>query len=140
LTLTYIQNQKLLSTPLTTTLLLAPSSLTLLLSLTGIIYTSVHNDAMSHSTCDFWDGYIDGHIFTCTREVAACNIIKSITDTNWADNNRICREAKAGRLMLAGIVVISALSFAAGVGRWWLRRTAKESADERVGRLTRDEE
>ncbi|KAF2032063.1 hypothetical protein EK21DRAFT_87446 [Setomelanomma holmii] len=128
-------NQKLPSTPLTSTLFLAPSILAFLLSLVAIIYASVHNTQISHSTCDFWDGYIDGHVFTCTREVAACNIITSITDTNWANNARICREFKAGRLMLSGTVAINALIVGAGLGRWWVRRNLKESAEERVDRL-----
>src|SRR5689334_7762377 len=97
--------------------LILPSAITLILTLVAIIYTSVHNDFNAKSTCVYYEGHRDGHLFGCTRENAACQIIKSITDTNWADNDRICRELKASRLIIAGIVSVTALSLAAAAGR-----------------------
>ncbi|KAH7075173.1 hypothetical protein FB567DRAFT_597104 [Paraphoma chrysanthemicola] len=132
-------NKQAGSTPLTTVFLVLPSTITLFLSLIAIIYTSVHNKFNNDSTCTYIDGYRDGHLFGCTRENAACHIIKSITDTNWADNDRICRELKAGRLIIAGIVSVTALSLAAAAGRWWVRLEKKESANERVARLVGEE-
>jgi hypothetical protein len=108
----------------------------------SIIVSSVKYESLANSTCKWTEGFYSNAQLTCTRELVACELVNFITDTNWADNRRACRETKGARVVLVPLTVLTFVLVALYGLRMHMMKTVKSvnvSAAERVERL-QDEE
>jgi hypothetical protein len=107
-----------------------------------IIVSSVKYESLAHSTCRWSEGRFSQAQLTCTRELVACELINFLTDTNRADNRRVCRETKGARVILVPLTVLTVVLVALYGLRIHMLKTVKsvdDSAEERVERLLREE-
>jgi len=101
--------------------------------------------AQLRENCNAANGRIPDFKFHCTRELAACQILQTqrggITETNWADNRRCCRETKGARIMLIPFAVLTFLMVLSYAAQLVLvkKQANPETADDRVERLRQDE-
>jgi hypothetical protein len=72
----------------------------------------------------------------------ACELIDFLTDTNWADNRRVCRETKGARVILVPLTVLTFVMVALYGLRIHMLKSVKSTevgAEERVERLQEEE-
>ncbi|KAJ4366388.1 hypothetical protein N0V83_008024 [Neocucurbitaria cava] len=108
----------------------------------SIIVSSVKYESLANSTCKWSEGRFSNPQLTCTRELVACELINFLTDTNWADNRRVCRETKGARVILVPLTVLTFVLVALYALRIHMLKTVKsvdDSAEQRVERLQREE-
>lgn len=109
----------------------------------SIIVSSVKYESRANTTCRWSEGRMSNpQPFTCTREIVACELINFLTETNWADNRRVCRETKGARVILVPLTVLTFVSVALYGLRIYMLRNVKsvdDSAEERVEGLQREE-
>jgi hypothetical protein len=121
---------------------LSASTAAFVATFVSIIVSSVKYESLANSTCKWSEGRFDKAQLTCTRELVACELVNFITDTNWADNRRACRETKGARVVLVPLTVLTFVLVALYGLRVHMMKTVKSvnvSAAERVERL-QDEE
>ncbi|KAH7090685.1 hypothetical protein FB567DRAFT_520420 [Paraphoma chrysanthemicola] len=121
---------------------LSASTAAFVASFVSIIVSSVKYEKLAHSTCSWSAGRYTNSRLTCTRELVACELVNFITDTNWADNRRACRETKGARVTLVPLTVLTFVLVVLYALRIHMLRTVKsvdESAEERVERLQGEE-
>jgi hypothetical protein len=105
--------------------------------------SSVKYESLANSTCKWSEGRFSKSQLTCTRELVACELINFLTDTNWADNRRVCRETKGARVILVPLTVLTFVLIALYGSRIHILKTVKsveDSAEERVDKLLQGEE
>jgi hypothetical protein len=124
--------------------LLLPATLTFLMSLVGLIYTTVIFKSDHRGQCYWEKGYNPNNVFTCTRELAACNIVSYFVNGTYnLALRQVCGETQTGRHLVAPLFVASTLLFGVSIAKVVLGRkegVVGETADERVERLQRDSE
>lgn len=104
--------------------------------------SSVKYEQLANTVCRKGEAWGSNPRLTCTRELLACEMIDYFTDTNWADNRRLCRETKGARVTLVPLTVLTfALVVLYGLRMYILRdnKGGEESAQERVERLQAEE-
>jgi hypothetical protein len=122
---------------------LTASTVAFIASFVSIITSSVKYESLANSTCKWSEGRFLNTRFICTRELVACELINFITDTNWADNRRACRETKGARVILVPLTVLTFVLVALYGLRMHALKDVKvvdDVAEERVGRLQREEQ
>jgi len=114
-------------------------------SFVSIIVTSFKYEHLANTKCRFGEGRegITNPKLHCTRELLACEMVNFITDTNWADNRRACRETKGARVVLVPLTVLTFVMIVLyGLKIWLMPKSVKkvdDNAEERVERLQGDE-
>jgi hypothetical protein len=104
--------------------------------------SSVKYESLANSTCRWSEGRFSKPQLTCTRELVACELIDFLTDTNWADNRRVCRETKGARVILIPLTVLAFVLVALYGLKIHMLKTIKsvnDGAEERVERLQGEE-
>jgi quinol-cytochrome oxidoreductase complex cytochrome b subunit len=104
--------------------------------------SSVKYEVLANSTCKWSEGRFSNTQLTCTRELVACELINFLTETNWADNRRVCRETKGARVILVPLTVLTFVLVALYGLRIHMSKTVKsvdDGAEERVERLQEEE-
>ncbi|KAF9695144.1 hypothetical protein EKO04_007040 [Ascochyta lentis] len=130
-------------------LLVLPGFVTFIVTLITFTFSQVIHNTDNKGQCYWEHGYIPNNVFVCTRELAACNIagyfrkdddkLAMLYDTL----QRTCGATQTGRHLVAPLFVASVLMFAFSVAKLVVEKRQSvfiETADERVDRLTRQEE
>ncbi|KAH7064400.1 hypothetical protein BKA63DRAFT_572308 [Paraphoma chrysanthemicola] len=124
--------------------LLLPATIAFLMTLVGLIYATVIFKSNHHGQCYWENGYYPNNTFICTRELAACNIVSYFRQTRY---NRfmpqVCGATQTGRHLIAPLFAVSTLLFAVAIAKVVMgsqETVTRETADERVERLQREEE
>jgi hypothetical protein len=121
---------------------LSASTAAFVASFISIIVSSVKYEHLANTKCRVGEARSSNPTLTCTRELVACEIIDFITDTNWADNRRACRETKGARVILVPLTVLTFVMVALYGLRTYMQKAVKNvdnGAEERVERLQGEE-
>ncbi|CAO2647554.1 Nn.00g084760.m01.CDS01 [Neocucurbitaria sp. VM-36] len=109
--------------------------------LTSFIWASVNRLNLKNDTCRWEAGMYPNAVLTCSRELAACELVPLIVDRSEAERQQACSETHASRMMIIPLFVFSlVLTVAYAAQRYRDQRAAKwVAADERVGYMQREE-
>jgi hypothetical protein len=121
---------------------LIPSVITIAISVLSIYTTSHKQAVLSGSTCILHSvPNPSNKRFLCTRALAACNFLESISMLGDGFDQQMCQETRASRKMLIPLVVVSVVLVVVGVADAVLRgKKGTAVADLRVEKLRQEDE
>ena len=113
----------------------------LAMSLTSTIFTSQTKARLQGATCIPNSVYTPANnYFVCTRELAACDQLENIYMENMEWSERMCKEARASRMILAPTLVCAVVLIVVWVAQIVVsRKRDTVVADMRVQRLQQED-